>query len=189
MLNGPLLPNIISYTIPIILTGILQLLFNSADMIIVGRYCGSISLAAVSATGSISALIVNLFIGLSIGAGVTVAHALGAQESEAAHRIVHTALPTAIICGIVLTFVGYFSAESLLIMMETPDTVIALSTTYMQIYFLGITFTLVYNFCAAILRAAGDTKRPVYDLKIWKIYYFLTMNFDIQCRKKCGCDC
>lgn len=166
MLNGPLLPNIISYTIPIILTGILQLLFNSADMIIVGRYCGSISLAAVSATGSISALIVNLFIGLSVGAGVTVAHALGAQESDIAHRIVHTALPTAIICGIFLTFVGYFSAEFLLVMMETPDTVIALSTTYMQIYFLGITFTLVYNFCAAILRAAGDTKSPLIFLAI-----------------------
>ena len=106
MLQGPVLWGVISYTVPIILTSVLQLLFNAADLIIVGRFCGSISVAAVGATGSITNLIVNLFIGLSVGAGVTVAHAVGSRESDSIHRAVHTALPIALVSGVVLTVVG-----------------------------------------------------------------------------------
>lgn len=166
MLTGPLLPNIVRYTIPIILTSLLQLLFNAADLIIVGRFCGSVSVAAVGATGSITNLLVNFFIGLSVGAGVTVAHALGSQEDTVVHNTVHTALPTALVSGIFLTIVGVSFSKTFLHWMGTPETVLPLSTLYMQIYFGGITFTMVYNFSAAILRAAGDTKSPLIYLTI-----------------------
>lgn len=166
MLDGPLLPNIILYTIPIILTSVLQLLFNAADLVIVGRFCGSISVAAVGATGSITNLMVNFFIGLSVGAGVTVAHGLGSREDAVVHNTVHTALPMALLSGILLTFVGVAFSETFLRMMGTPETVLPLSAVYMKIYFAGITFTMVYNFCASILRAAGDTKSPLVFLSI-----------------------
>ena len=161
MLEGPLFVNIVLYTVPIILTSILQLLFNAADLVIVGRFCGSISVAAVGATGSITNLLVNFFIGLSVGAGVTVAHGLGSHEDTVVHNTVHTALPAALISGVVLTVIGVFFSETFLRMMGTPETVLPLSAVYMKIYFAGITFTMVYNFCAAILRAAGDTKSPL----------------------------
>ena len=166
MLKGPVLWGVITYTIPIILTGVLQLLFNAADLVIVGRFCGSISVAAVGATGSITNLIVNLFIGLSVGAGVTVAHALGSREEEAVHRAVHTALPVALVSGVILTGVGVVFSGTFLRLMGTPETVLPLSKIYMQIYFGGITFNMVYNFCASILRAAGDTKSPLIFLTL-----------------------
>ena len=166
MLNGPLLPSLIAYTIPVILTSVLQLLFNAADLVIVGRYSGSINVAAVSATGSITNLIVNLFIGLSIGAGVTVAHGLGGRQAEEVHRTVHTALPTALVGGVILSIIGVLFSETFLILMKTPENVLPLSTKYMRIYFFGMTFTMVYNFCASILRAAGDTKSPLLFLSI-----------------------
>ena len=166
MLRGPLWSSLITYTIPIILTSILQLLFNAADLVIVGRFSGSINVAAVSATGSITNLIVNLFIGLSIGAGVTVAHALGGNQATEVHRTVHTALPTALVGGVVLSVVGVLFSETFLILMKTPENVLPLSAKYMRIYFCGMTFTMVYNFCASILRAAGDTKSPLIFLMI-----------------------
>ena len=166
MLQGPLFMNIITYTIPIILTSLLQLLFNAADMVIVGRFCGSISVAAVGATGYITNLVVNLFIGLSIGAGVSMAHAIGGRDGEAMHRTVHTALPLALVSGIILTVVGVAFSETFLIWMGTPEDVLPLSTIYMRIYFCGMTFNMVYNFCAAILRAAGDTKGPLIYLTV-----------------------
>lgn len=166
MLQGPLFSSIISYTIPIMLTGLLQLLFNAADLVVVGRFCGSISVAAVSATGAIINLIVNLFIGLSVGAGVAVAHALGGHQDEEVHRTVHTALPVALISGIILTVVGVFFSDTFLELMGTPISVLPLSTIYMQIYFAGMTFSMVYNYCASILRAAGDTKSPLLFLTI-----------------------
>ena len=166
MIDGPLFSGIILYTIPIILTSILQLLFNAADLVIVGQFCGSVSVAAVGATGAITNLIVNLFIGLSVGTGVTVAHALGSRENEAVHRAVHTAMPTALIGGAILTVVGILLSEPLLRMMATPENVLPLSTVYMQIYFGGMVFNMVYNFCASILRAAGDTKSPLIYLTL-----------------------
>ena len=166
MLQGPLFGNIILYTIPIILTSLLQLLFNAADLVVVGRFCGSVSVAAVGATGSITNLMVNFFIGLSVGAGVTVAHGLGSREDTVVHNTVHTALPTALISGVILTVVGISFSETFLRLMGTPENVLPLSTIYMQIYFAGITFTMVYNFCASILRAAGDTQSPLIFLFI-----------------------
>lgn len=166
MLEGSLFPSIVSYTIPIILTGLLQLLFNAADLVIVGQFCGSVSVAAVGATGAITNLIVNLFIGLSVGAGVTVAHGLGSREDVVVHNTIHTAIPTALVSGVVLTVVGISLAEPLLRLMGTPENVLPLSSVYMRIYFAGITSTMVYNFAAAILRAAGDTKSPLIFLAV-----------------------
>ena len=166
MLQGPLLPAIISYTVPIILTSILQLLFNAADLVIVGRWCGSVAVAAVGSTGAITNLIVNLFIGLSVGSGVTMAHALGGRDSGGAHRTVHTTLPVALISGVILTVVGILLSEPLLRLMGNPEDVLPLSAKYMRIYFCGITFTMVYNFCASILRAAGDTRSPLIFLTL-----------------------
>ena len=166
MLEGKLFPAIIRYTVPIILTSVLQLLFNAADLIVVGQYCGSVSVAAVGATGSLTSLLVNLFIGLSTGAGVTVAHALGSGENKAVHTTVHTAVPMALISGVILTLVGVIFCEDFLRLMSTPENVLPLSAVYMRIYFAGITFNMIYNFCAAILRAAGDTKSPLIFLTI-----------------------
>ena len=166
MLDGPLFKCIIFYTIPIILTSILQLLFNAADLVVVGRFCGEISVAAVGNAGTVTSLIVNLFIGLSVGTGVTVAHALGANKANDVHRAVHTALPAAIVSGVIITVVGLIFSKNLLTLMDTPDSVLPLSDTYLKIYFAGTIFMMVYNFCAAILRAAGDTKSPLIFLTI-----------------------
>ena len=161
MLTGPLFGSIVLYTIPIILTSVLQLLFNAADLVIVGRFCGSVSVAAVGATTAITNLMVNFFVGLSVGVGVTVAHGLGSHRDSVVHDTVHTALPMSLVSGMFLTLVGVFFSETFLKLMGTPDNVLALSAVYMKIYFAGITFTMVYNFIAAILRAAGDTKSPL----------------------------
>ena len=166
MLQGPLLPSILLYTFPIILTSLLQLLFNAADLVVVGRWCGSVAVAAVGATGSITNLIVNLFIGLSVGSGVTMAHALGGRNADAAHKTVHTTLPLALISGVFLTVIGVGFSETFLRLMGTPEDVLPLSAKYMRIYFCGITFTMVYNFCASILRAAGDTRSPLVFLTL-----------------------
>ena len=166
MINGPLLKNVLVYTIPIILTSLLQLLFNAADLIIVSRYSEikSIAMAAVSATGSITNLIVNLFIGLSVGGGVRVAHAYGAQDYEEAHKTVHTSMFFSVLSGIFVTFIGVVFCNTFLTWMGTPAEVLPLSAKYMRIYFVGATSMLVYNFGAAILRAVGDSKRPLYFL-------------------------
>ena len=161
MITGPLLPNIILYTVPIILTSVLQLLFNAADLMVVGRFCGSVSVAAVGATTAITNLMVNFFVGLSVGAGVTVAHGLGSRRDSIVHNTVHTAIPMALICGVFLTALGVCFSRTFLTMMGTPENVLELSAVYMKIYFAGITFTMLYNFCAAILRAAGDTRSPL----------------------------
>ena len=166
MLEGPLFSGIILYTVPIILTSILQLLFNAADLVVVGQFRGSDAVAAVGATGSLTNLILNLFIGMSVGTGVTVAHGIGGKQYTAVHRTVHTTLPIALISGVVLTVFGVTFSGTFLEMMGTDKDILPLSTTYMQIYFGGITFTMVYNFCSSILRSAGDTKRPLIYLTI-----------------------
>lgn len=161
MLSGPLFKNIVLFTVPIIITNFLQLVFNTADLIIVGRFCGSVSVAAVGSTTSLVHLIVNLFVGLSVGAGISTAQAIGAGDDEQIKKIIHTAIPVALISGIILTVVGVFGTEFLLKLMSTPKDVLPLSALYLKIYFAGITATMVYNFSAAILRAAGDTKSPL----------------------------
>lgn len=186
MTQGPLLKQIVLYTIPIILTGILQLLFNAADLVVVGQYRGSISVGAVGATGSVINLITNLFIGFSVGSGVSVAHAIGAGKDEEVRRIVRTSIPLAFICGIILTVVGVMGAEYILTLMDTPKAALKLSTTYMRIYFCGITSSMLYNFGAAILRAAGDTRSPLIHLTvagifnvILNLFFVIVLNMDV----------
>ena len=166
MLEGNLFSGIVNFTVPIILTSLLQLLFNAADLVVVGQFCGSMSVAAVGATGALTNLMVNFFIGLSIGTGVAVAHGIGSREDREVHCIVHTALPLSLVSGLVLTVLGVAFSRTFLHWMGTPDTVLALSAVYMEIYFGGVTFTMIYNFSAAILRAAGDTKSPLLFLFI-----------------------
>lgn len=166
MLEGPLLSGVITYTIPIILSSVLQLLFNAADLIVVGKFCGSVSVGAVGATGSLTSLIVNLFVGLSVGAGVAVAHGIGSRDDRQTSEAVHTAVPLALGGSVVLTAMGVTLSGPMLALMGTPENTLPLSTIYMKIYFCGIVFTIVYNFSAAILRAAGDTQGPLLFLSI-----------------------
>ena len=161
MCEGPLTKKIILYAIPVVLTGVLQLLFNAADLVIVGRFCGSLSVAAVGATGALINLIVTVFIGLSVGAGVLVAQGIGAGNREDVYRTVHTAIPSAVIGGLVLTVVGASCARLFLTWMGTQPDVIDKSVIYMQIYFCGMAGGMVYNFGASILRAAGDIRSPL----------------------------
>ena len=164
MLQGPLLPSIIRYTLPVILTSFLQLLFNAADLVVVGQYRGSIALAAVSTTTSLINLILGMFLGLSTGVSVAVSYAIGSKHSSAIHKAVHTTVPLSVIGGFIVSIVGCLIAEPVLKMMDTPDEIMPLALLYMRIIFCGKPFALLYNFCAAILRAAGDTKRPLYYL-------------------------
>lgn len=164
MCNGPLFGKIILYTIPLILSGILQLLFNAADMVVAGRYAGSDALAAVGSTSSLINLLVNVFMGLSVGANVLVAHYYGAKREDDLKITIHTSISLSVICGIGLSFIGVGLASPLLTMMGTPETLLGYAVSYMQIYFLGMPVMLLYNFGAAILRAIGDTKRPLYYL-------------------------
>lgn len=159
--QGPFLPKIISYTIPIILTSVLQLLFNAADLMVLGQLKGNDNVGAVGATSSLINLLVSLFTGLSIGAGVCVAQGIGARDDERVSRAVHTAIPAAAIGGAVLTVVGVCLSRWFLELMATPANLLGQATLYMQIYFAGIIPILVYNFGAAILRSAGDTKSPL----------------------------
>ena len=164
MCSGPLFSKLIVFAVPLMLSGILQLLFNAADIIVVGRFAGSESLAAVGSTSSLINLLVNLFIGLSIGANVLVAQFYGAQRLKDLEETVHTSILLAGIGGVILIFVGFFLSDPMLELMGTPDEVLVLATLYMKIYFLGMPATLIYNFGSAILRAIGDTRRPLYFL-------------------------
>ncbi len=164
--TGPFFKKILLYTLPIIATGLLQLLFNAADLVVVGRYAGEEALGAVGATGALINLIVNLFMGLSVGAGVMVAQGIGAKDEGIVHRTVHTAIPAALFGGVFLTFVGIAFSPTFLDWMDTPDEIIDLSALYMRIYFAGMVPNLLYNFGASILRAAGDTKSPLIYLSL-----------------------
>lgn len=166
MVNGPLLTSVIVYAFPLMLSGILQLLFNAADVIVVGRFAGSSALAAVGSTGSLTNLLINLFFGLSIGTNVLVARYYGARDFEKIQHTVNTSIITAAVGGVILVFMGFFLSRPLLVMMGTPDDVIDQSVLYMRIYFGGMPFLMLYNFGAAILRSVGDTRRPLYYLTI-----------------------
>ena len=166
MLKGNLLVNILYFTVPLILSGILQLLFNAIDMIVVGKFSGSTSMAAVSSTGSLINLITNLFIGLSVGSSVCIARRIGKGNTEEVSKAVQTSICIAFISGIVLTLFGIVFSRKLLVLMKSPEDVIDLSALYLRIYFTGMTATMVYNFASAILRAKGDTKRPLMTLSI-----------------------
>ena len=164
MTEGALLPKVLMFSLPLIASGVLQLLFNAADMVVVGQWAGKEYLAAVGSTGSLINLMVNVFIGLSVGGSVAVAKSFGANDPAAVHRSVHTAMSLAIIAGVVVGLIGFIFCRPLLKLMDNP--VLDLATTYMKIYFLGMPFNMIYNFGASILRAVGDTKRPLIYLTI-----------------------
>lgn len=164
MCNGPLLGKILAFAIPLILSGILQLLFNAADIVVVGRFAGNEALAAVGSTSSLINLLVNIFIGLSVGANVLVARFFGAGQKKELSEMVHTAIATSLISGVLLIFAGLFLAKPALQLMDTPSDCIEQATLYMQLYFVGMPAMMAYNFGSAILRAVGDTKRPLYYL-------------------------
>ena len=161
MCNGTIMDKLISFSVPLILSGILQLLFNAVDIIVVGRFSGSQALAAVGSTTALINIFTNLFIGISLGANVLAARFYAAQKDKEMSETVHTAIMLALISGVVMLFVGIFFARGALKLMGTPDDVIGQSTLYMRIYFAGMPFFMLYNYGAAILRAVGDTKRPL----------------------------
>ena len=166
MLDGNLLENIVLFALPVVASGIMQLLFNAIDMVVVGKYSGNASMAAVSSTGSLVNLVTNMFIGLSIGTSVTVAKRIGAGDNKKVSLAVHTSITVALIAGVILTVFGVIFSRPLLVMMKSPDDVIDLSSLYLKVYFTGMLATMVYNFGSAVLRAKGDTKKPLYALTI-----------------------
>ncbi|MBR2105781.1 MAG: MATE family efflux transporter, partial [Treponema sp.] len=166
MTEGSIFNKLVKFSIPLVFSSFLQVLFNAVDVIVVGRFAGDNSLAAVGSTGSLVNLLVNLFMGLSIGTNVVAAHYFGAKKSKELKDTVHTAILVSVYSGIALTIIGVFGAEYILKLMQAPKEVLDLAAVYLKIYFLGITATMVYNFGSALLRAKGDTKRPLYILSL-----------------------
>ena len=164
MCSGSILKKMLLFSLPLMCSSILQLLFNAADIIVVGNFAGDNSLAAVGANTALINLMVNFFMGFSVGANVLVAGYYGAKREEELSKTIHTAIMLSIYSGIILTAVGVLFARQLIIMMQTPEEVVELASVYLRIYFCGMTATMLYNFGSAILRAIGDTKRPLYYL-------------------------
>lgn len=186
MCSGPILGKILVFALPLMLSGILQLLFNAADIIVVGRFAGSQSLAAVGSTSSLINLLINLFIGLSVGVNVLVAKYHGAKDEEEVSTTVHTAIAVSLISGLFLVILGIGAARPLLELMGTPEDVIHKSVLYMRVYFAGMPVIMLYNFGSAILRAIGDTKRPLYYLMIagvgnvvLNLFFVISLNMDV----------
>ena len=187
MCRGPLAGKILIFSLPLMLSGILQLLFNAADLVVVGQYSGEQALAAVGSTGALTNLIVNAFIGLSVGANVLIARLYGAGEHEQVGKAVHTAIFLSLVCGCVLVVAGLALARPLLELMDTPDDVIDMSVLYMRIIFCGMPASMLYNFGAAILRSMGDTKRPLYYLLIagivnvvLNLFFVIVLKMDVD---------
>ena len=166
MTTGPLPGKILLFSLPLIFSNILQLLFNAADIVVVGRFAGETSLAAVGSTGSLTNLLINIFIGMSIGTNVLTARSIGQKNTRAISDTVHTSILFSVLCGIALAILGFFIAKPALTLMGTPPDVIDKSVLYMRIYFLGMPMTMLYNFGYAIMRARGDTRRPMFYLII-----------------------
>ena len=166
MCNGTIMDKLISFSLPLMLSGILQLMFNAVDIIVVGRFSGSQALAAVGSTSALINVFTNLFIGISLGANVLTARFYAAGREKEVSETVHTAITLALVSGIIMALVGLVFSKGALALMGTPDDVIGLSALYMRIYFLGMPFFMLYNYGAAILRAVGDTKRPLLFLMI-----------------------
>ena len=161
MTDGPIFSSIIRYTVPIMLSSVLQLLFNAADLVVVGRFCNELCVGAVGGTSSLVHLITNLFIGCGAGVAVCAANAIGSGNKELTKKIVHTASPLAAILGVFVSVIGLLFSGSILKMMSTPADILPLSSLYLKIYFLGAMPNFVFEFGAAILRASGDTKTPM----------------------------
>lgn len=164
--SGPMLQKIILFSLPLAASSILQLLFNAADVVVVGRFAGSTALAAVGSNGALINLLVNLFVGLSLGANVVAARCFGAKDDEGVRNTVQTSVTLGLVSGFFLAVVGFFAARVLLELMSCPEDVIGLSTLYLKIYFIGMPMTMLYNFSSALLRAVGDTRRPLFCLAV-----------------------
>lgn len=187
MLNGSIYKGIITFSVPVIVTSVLQLLFNATDLVVIGQFCGSNCVAAIGATNALVALIVNFFIGLANGAGIVVAQNYGAGKVNDVERTVHTIIPISLLSGLLLTVIGMFFADSILKIMGTPEDIIELSALYLKIYFAGIILRMLYNFCAGILRAVGDTKSPMIYLTlggllnvIFNLFFVLVLDMDVD---------
>ena len=164
MTQGAILPKLLKLSLPLMLSSVLQLLFNAADIIVVGNFASEHSLAAVGSTTALVNLMTNLFLGLSTGANVLASHYLGAGDDERVSKTVHTSMVLSVISGLILTAAGCIFADDLLAMMQTPPEVLDLSALYLRIYFAGMTPMMIYNLGSSILRAKGDTRRPLYYL-------------------------
>lgn len=186
MCSGPILPKMLLFAVPLMFSSILQLLFNAADIIVVGRYAGDNSLAAVGSNTALIGLLTNLFIGVSIGTNVLAARYYGAKDEEALSETVHTSMFLAVASGIFLTLVGVVFARKILIIMQTPAEVLGLATLYLVIYFFGMTPLMIYNFGSAILRAVGDTRRPLFYLAVagiinvvLNLFFVINLHLDV----------
>ena len=186
MIHGPILPKLLQFAVPLMCSSVLQLLFNAADIVVVGRWAGDNSLAAVGSNSALIGLLTNLFIGLAVGSNTLAAKYYGAGDKKELHKTVHTSMLLSIISGVLLTVVGVFGARTILIWMQTPANVLDLAALYLRIYFLGMTPTMVYNFGAALLRAQGDTQRPLYFLFlagvvniILNLFFVIVMKLDV----------
>lgn len=166
MVNGPLAGKLLLFALPLMLSSVLQLLFNAADVVVVGRFAGSEALAAVGSTTSLINLLITLFVGFSVGTNVVVARDLGAGRGDDVRRAVHTSITLAAGSGVVLLIAGVLLCRKMLELMSSPDDVIGLATLYLRIYFCGMPANMLYNFGSAILRAQGDTRRPLYFLGV-----------------------
>ena len=164
MCEGSILNKLLLFALPLIASSMLQLFFNAADVIVVGKFAGDHALAAVGSNGSIINLLTNVFMGLSVGANVLVARFFAAKQEKELRKTVHTAMTVSVSCGIFLAIFGALAAKQVLTLMQSPPEVIELSALYLRIYFLGMPAIMAYNFGAAILRGVGDTKRPLYYL-------------------------
>ena len=189
MTHGPILKKLLLFTVPLILSSILQLLFNAADVVVVGRFAqqGDLCLAAVGSTGSLTSLIVNMFVGLSVGTNVVAARAWGSGDHKAMEDSVHTSMLVSIVSGVILAVVGVIGARVFLEWMNTPEEVIDLSSLYLRIYFAGMPANMIYNFGSAILRSVGDTRRPLIYLiiagvlnVILNLFFVIVLHMDVE---------
>jgi len=164
MCSGPILSKMMLFAVPLMFSSILQLLFNAADIVVVGRFAGDNSMAAVGSVASLVNLLVNFFMGLSVGANVMAARYFAAKNDNELSKTVHTSIVVSLIGGVILSFVGFFFSKSLLRLMSSPPDIIDLAALYLKLFFLGMPANLAYNFGSALLRAVGDTRRPLYFL-------------------------
>lgn len=170
MTTGNLGKKILLFTLPLMFTSILQLLFNACDIIVIGRFRDHTALSAISSTGALINLITNLFIGLSVGSNIVMARCYGSKDREKAEKVAHTSVVVSLVAGIFIGAFGFVFAKNLLLLMGSPSDVIDLAAAYVRIYFVGMPFNLLYNFGSALLRAGGDTKRPLIYLSIAGVF-------------------
>lgn len=182
MCSGPLLSKMMVFAVPVIITSVLQIMYNAADMIVVGRFASENALASVGATSQLINLLVGFFNGISVGASVVVARQFGADDRTGVGETTHTALTMSLLCGALITVVSLCAADGMLELMDTPEDVIGGASLYLRIYFVGVPAMMVYNFAAAILRAVGDTRRPMYFLIVsGAVNVVLNLVFVIGC--------